>query len=186
MKKFNLSEGLTLVELLIVIAIMAAVIGLASKSINLITQARVGIVRDVILKMIEEARFRSLTSVPHGVRCDGTMVQLLAVRDGTCSHDNSLRCINDEDCGIGNICISGDYRFSISEETITRENYQIPYGYRICCLTSCNTYTIWFDRKGIPRDVSWGLGMTTIRILDGSQTMADIPISAAGRVKYEK
>lgn len=180
------SKGFTLIEIFVVVLIMAIILGIASFSINVITQARTGKVRDAVLGMIEEARLRSITSVPHGVRCDGTTVQLLALRDGFCSHDNNIRCISDDECGGGNFCNPGDYRLNTGEETVIRESYQIPYGYTICCLNSCNAYTIWFDRKGVPRDASWGLGMTTVKINKGAKTLAEMTISAAGRVKYEK
>ncbi len=179
-------RGLTLIELLVVLALMALIFTMANSMMSTYRQSRLNKLRDDFVGTLEKARLLSMTSMPHGVRCTGTTFSLVTIQDGSCSNNGSVRCSRDSDCGAGNVCLPGDYVVNTGESPIELESRNVPQGITLCCLPSCANYTIWFDRKGIPRDASWGLGMTTVSLgVEGSQSVS-ITISAAGRIQYER
>lgn len=179
------TKGVSLIEVLVVVALIALLAAIGNYAIGTYHQARLIKFRSDFVSYLERARWLSLTSYPHGVRCDGASFSLVVAKDGRCSNDENVQCLKDEDCGTGNLCLPGDYIVKGGEMVVTLETRTIPKGFTLCCLSSCTSYTIWFDRKGIPRDGSWGLGMTTIEIKSVGSDSASVTISASGRIQYE-
>ncbi len=182
------SEGLSTVELLVVMAIMAVIFSIATSIMNMYARARVEKTRDDILSALEKARISSITSVPHGLKCSTNSFEVVVLKDGICEGASDIKCADNDDCQNNGPCGPGNYRLDSGEETKTIEKRNIPTKLKLCCLSSCSTHTIWFDRKGVPRDASWGLGMTTIEIKneENNETLEKITISASGRIKSEK
>ncbi|MEJ5301509.1 MAG: prepilin-type N-terminal cleavage/methylation domain-containing protein [Thermodesulforhabdaceae bacterium] len=179
----------SLVELLVVIAIVAIVASLSTYAMSVYRNSLTSKLRDDMLNALERARFLSMASVPHGVECTSSEFRIVGLKDGRCSNNNDP-CYSDSDCG-GNLCQPGDYIKTSDENDesyrITFEHRKIPSGYSLCCTSSCpSSYIIWFDRRGIPRDYSWGLGMTTVTIKYSGSDVASIIISPAGRIQYER
>jgi len=182
-------SGLTLVELLVVIGLMAIVFSFLTYLRDTYRQSVIIKIRDDVLSTLERARTLSITSVPHGFKCLGDKFSLVGLKDGRCHSDNDKPCYNDNDCDSGDRCEAGDYRKTSDEDDRELESHTSPVGHSLCCISSCSNYTIWFDRKGIPRDASWGLGMTTVKINSinkDSITTVSITISPFGRIQYEK
>jgi len=193
-------SGLSLVEILVVIALIAIVSSFSTYIMDTYRRAVISKIRDDVLSTLERARTLSITSVPHGMRCLGNQFALVGLKDGRCCPKdnttpcppNATHCYDDSDCGSGDQCDPGDYiKASNENDTKVLEEYTLPASYSICCIGSCANYVVWFDRKGVPRDANWGLGMTTVRInhinKDGSSTeVSTITVSPSGRIQYEK
>jgi len=181
-------SGLSLVEILVVIALIAIVSSFSTYIMDTYRRAVISKIRDDVLSTLERARTLSITSVPHGMSCSGSQFDLVGLKDGRC-RANATPCYDDTDCDGNGPCDPGNY---ILDENDTKlEVYTLPASYSICCIGSCASYVVWFDRKGVPRDASWGLGMTTVRInhinKDGSSTeVSTITVSPSGRIQYEK
>lgn len=184
-------SGLSLVEILVVIALIAIVASFSTYIMDTYRRAVISKIRDDVLSTLERARTLSITSVPHGMRCLGNQFALVGLKDGRCRANANRHCYDDSDCGNDGPCDPGNY---ILDENDTKELevHTLPASYSICCIGSCASSVVWFDRKGVPRkDASWGLGMTTVRInhinKDGSSTeVSTITVSPSGRIQYEK
>jgi prepilin-type N-terminal cleavage/methylation domain-containing protein len=185
-------SGLSLVEILVVIALIAIVSSFSTYIMDTYRRAVISKIRDDVLSTLERARTLSITSVPHGMSCLGNQFALVGLKDGRCRANANTPCYDDSDCGSGDQCDPGDYiKASNENDTKVLEVHTLPASYSICCIGSCANYVVWFDRKGVPRDASWGLGMTTVRInhinKDGSSTeVSTITVSPSGRIQYEK
>ena len=183
-------NGFSLVELLVVVAIIAIALSFGSYVMSVYRNSVSMKLRDDMLAMLEKARFLSITSVPHGVKCTSNSFVLVGLRDGRCSKSNNP-CYSDSECG-SESCMPGDYMKTSDENderylfTLEGQSRIIPSGYSVCCTSSCSDYIIWFDRKGVPRNYIWGLGMTTITIKYSNSEVAKIVVSSAGRIQYEK
>ncbi|MGC8718720.1 MAG: pilus assembly FimT family protein [Thermodesulforhabdaceae bacterium] len=182
----NNSKGLSLIELLVAIAIVAILVSMGSYAVGTYHQARLTKFRSDLVSYLERARWLSMTSMPHGVFCGNDSFSLVVAKDGRCSNDEDIQCLKDDDCGADNLCLPGDYKVTSSETVVTLETRSIPQGFTLCCISSCSPYTVWFDRKGVPRDASWGLGMTTISIKGKGNESVQVTISASGRIQYEQ
>jgi len=184
-------SGLSLVEILVVIALIAIVSSFSTYIMDTYRRAVISKIRDDVLSTLERARTLSITSVPHGMSCSGSQIALVGLRDGRCRANANTPCYDDSDCDNGP-CDPGDYMKALDEnDTKVLEVYTLPASYSICCIGSCASYVVWFDRKGVPRDAKWGLGMTTVRInhinKDGSSTeVSTITVGPSGRIQYEK
>jgi len=192
-------SGLSLVELLVVIALIAIVASFSTYIMDTYRRAVISKIRDDVLSTLERARTLSITSVPHGMSCSGSQIALVGLKDGRCCPKdnttpcppNATPCYDDSDCGSGDQCDPGNYILDENDTKVLEGWYTLPASYSICCIGSCASYVVWFDRKGVPRDASWGLGMTTVRInhinKDGSSTeVSTITVSPSGRIQYEK
>ena len=184
-------SGLSLVEILVVIALIAIVSSFSTYIMDTYRRAVISKIRDDVLSTLERARTLSITSVPHGMSCLGNQFALVGLKDGRCRANANTPCYDDSDCGSGGPCDPGNYILDENDTTKVLEEYTLPASYSICCIGSCANYVVWFDRKGVPRDASWGLGMTTVRInhinKDGSSTeVSTITVGPSGRIQYEK
>ncbi len=187
----NNSKGLSLIELLVAIAIVALLIAIGNYAIGTYRQAMLTKLRSDLVSSLERARWLSMTSMPHGVYCGSDRFSLVVAKDGRCSNDAAIQCLKDDDCGEDNLCLPGDYMVTSGESVVILETRSIPRNLSLCCTSSCSSSTvtkIWFDRKGVPRDAIWGLGMTTISISIASESMSVkfVTISSSGRIQYEQ
>jgi hypothetical protein len=180
------------VELLVVIALIAIVSSFSTYIMDTYRRAVISKIRDDVLSTLERARTLSITSVPHGMSCLGNQFALVGLKDGRCRANTDVHCYDDNDCDDDGPCDPGDYmKASDENDTKVLEVYTLPASYSICCIGSCASYVVLFDRKGVPRDASWELGMTTVIInhinKDGSSTeVSTITVSPSGRIQYEK
>ena len=179
-------SGLSLVEILVVIALIAIVSSFSTYIMDTYRRAVISKIRDDVLSTLERARTLSITSVPHGMRCLGNQFALVGLKDGRCRANANRHCYDDSDCGNDGPCDPGNYILDENDTKVLEGWYTLPASYSICCIGSCASSVVWFDRKGVPRDYIWGLGPTTITIKYSNSEVAKIVISPAGRIQYER
>gem|GEM_PF-2918303 len=196
-------KGLSLLELLVTIALIAIVISFSTSIMDTYSRSIISRTRDDILSALERARHLSITSVPHGVSFypegDKYYFKLIGLKDGTCS-DNSNPCYNDDDCNNGKTCKVGNLVKDPDESNKPIETRALPSGYSIevyCQEKRSSSSELWFDRKGVPRNSDWKIFCTDedddnnsidieIKLKGKSFEETLIKISPAGRIKYEK
>jgi len=192
-------SGFTLIELLVVLTIMGIIIVIVSmNSVNFITDATLSQMRDQLLDNIEEARSRSITSVPYGIQFNNapaTAYSLIRLQGGTCSVTTTQQCASTQNnlgdgCPAGEYCVflqSGSFVVAAGEPTtiMTTITYNSGYTSTLTFPGTAGNY-IWFDRKGMPHDTNWNTpsGETTISVLRGALSKS-ITIDTAGKVTYE-
>ena len=192
-------KGFSLIELLVVLTIFGIIIVIVSmNSVNFITNATLSQMRDQLLDNIEEARSRSITSVPYGIQFNNapaTAYSLIRLQAGTCSVTTTQNCATTPDnlgdgCPTGEYCVfsqSGSFEVASGEPTtiMTTITYNSGYTSTMTFPGTAGDY-IWFDRKGMPHDMNWNTpsGETTISVLRGSLSKS-ITIDTAGKVTYE-
>lgn len=165
------NKGITLVELLAVIAIISILAGMAAISFNnFYVNMQLIEMRDNLLGLIQEARMRSVASLPHAVSFSTNAVTMLRLND---TNDNLRFDASDSYVAVGHqIAIPVGMTVSWNRTT----------GTDLCAAASDSF--LWFDRKGMPRCSNWGLGPCTITIAKGSNSIS-IVVDRAGKVKYE-
>jgi len=198
-------RGFSLIELLIVLAIAGILITIASMSaVSIMTDATLSNMRDQLLDNIEEARSRSITSVPYGIEFNNataTGYTLIRFPGGTCNVTTAQNCATtpntppmNDGCPPTEYCVfaqSGSFMVSagVTPTTMTTVTYNPGYTSSLSFPGTTGNY-IWFDRKGMPHDNSWNTptGLTTIKVCKGTTcaTYKSITIDTAGKVTYEK
>jgi len=168
----NKVKGYTLVEMLVVIVIIGILISMATIGINaFLRNSKLNEYRDGFLSMVEEARTRSIVSVPHAIEfVNGSNYRLVRLND---VNNNFIVDGSEGNTVIESASLKSDYTISWNRDTS---------GADPC--TDASDSLLWFDRKGIPRCNNWGLGMSTITFTSKSMTK-QIVIDRAGKIKYE-
>ena len=197
-------RGFTVIELLLVLAIAAILITIASLSaVSLITDAKLSQMRDQLLQNIEEARARSITSVPYGIQfnsANATSYTLIRFPGGTCSSTTAKHCATDlntlgDGCPAGEYCVFNQSLSFIVDTGITPTQmnpspvtFNSGYISKLSFTGLPSSNYLWFDRKGMPHDNNWSspTGVTTITISQGGAVNKKITIDTAGKVTYEK
>lgn len=178
--------GYSLVEMLVVIAIASVLISIATIGFSqFITNSKLNEYRDNLLSYIQEARTRSITSMPYGIVFAANSYQFVMLKDGRCSTTTATACNIDSDCPSGEVCNSGNFQWDSVDSSVTVNN--VSLGNYTLTWNGCSNvtdHTLWFDRKGIGRCVDWSYGMGTITITSGSMSKT-LVIDSTGKVKYE-
>ncbi|KAF0145764.1 MAG: hypothetical protein FD156_739 [Nitrospirae bacterium] len=156
------NDGFSLVELLIVVAIMGIVFAIAALSMTSMSRtAKLNETRDQLLADIEEAKLKSISGVPQGIFVTGgnsTSYQVLRLTDA-----------------------NSNFKRDAAEVYATLSTVTMPSGMTI---EKNNGSEIWFDRKGIPKDSGWAPGNCTFTLTKDGVTRI-ITISEGGRIQYE-
>jgi Tfp pilus assembly protein FimT len=162
-----------MIELLIVLAIVGIVAALAAIDYRWYNRdARLSEYQDRMIALVEEAKLRSISGVPHAVVLTGTAsFRLVRLND---TNENFVK-----DAGETTTDVAGNA-------------FILPSGMKI----TPSGEILWFDRKGIPRtDSTWGFNNTTLNIWyddngdgnpDDDEQKKTIVVSKSGRIKYEK
>lgn len=202
-------RGFTVIEVVVVLAIAGILITIASMSaVSFITDATLSQMRDQLLQNIEEARSRSITSVPYGIQFNSapaTGYTLIRFPGGTCNVTTTKQCattLNNlgDGCPAGEYCVftqSGSFMVNAGVtptplNAIPPSNLTVTYnsGYTstLSFAAPAGGNYIWFDRKGMPHDNSWNspTAVTTITVSNGGAVNKSITIDAAGKVTYER
>lgn len=173
--------GVTLIELIIVIAIIGIIVLFATIDTAWFQRdARVTEARDRLLADIEDVKLKSLAQVPHAVfiTCAGASYTVRRLTDANSNFK--------KDSGEGD-----DVLLTVSLSTSSN----VKVRYNTTCTPGVGTSELWFDRKGIPKSSSWGIGNRTFTIwydadgdnnIDDDETNKTIIISDTGRIQYEK
>jgi prepilin-type N-terminal cleavage/methylation domain-containing protein len=209
----NKIRGFTAVEVLLVLAIAGILVTIAGMSaVSFIRDATLSQMRDQLLQNIEEARSRSITSVPYGIQfnsANATQYSLIRLQDGTCINStgnatlncggNTTSCATSQcdsvlldgcNMAANQYCQSGNFAVqNPSQPTTILNTIKFNSGYiaNLNFTGAANGTYIWFDRKGMPHDNSWNTpaGVTNITVLKGAANKS-ITIDTAGRVTYEQ
>lgn len=177
--------GFSLVEMLVVIAIASLLLSMAViEFYGFMTNSKLNEYRDNILSYVQEARTRSITSVPYGIAFAANSYQFVRLQDGTCSVTVATVCTADSDCLAGETCIQ-NFMYDDGEPSVVVGNASLGnYSLNWNGCSSLADTTLWFDRRGIPRCVNWSLAPGTITITSGSRSKT-LVIDSTGKVKYE-
>ena len=171
--------GVTLVELLIVIAIIGIIVLFATIDTAWFQRdARVTEARDRLLAAIEDVKLKSLAQVPHAVfiTCAGTSY---TVRKLTDANSNFKKDSSEGDNVLSTVSLS------------TSTNVKVRYN--PTCTPGTDVSELWFDRKGIPRNDSWLTPNRTLTVWydengDNAYTgeqAKQISVDNGGRILYE-
>lgn len=171
-------KGLTLIELVIVIAIIGVVIILAGVNIEWWRrESRLTELRDMLMADIEDVKIRSVTALPHAIFLYTDRYERRSLND---ANSNFRRD-------------AGETTNLLPASDGTDDNdVDLPTNIK---LGRTGGDELWFDRKGIPRTATWALGMTTLTLwydkdgdglVDTDEQQKELTISSAGRIQYEK
>ncbi len=166
-------RGITLMELLVVISIIAIVSMIASlNAASWIRESRVNEARDLLITDIENVKLKSMTDVPHAIIVSGGAAAAYTVNRLTDADSDFVR--------------DGSEALTIVRTETLADKVKIS-------LTG--GAELWFDRKGVPRTSGWTMPGRTFTVWydangnnadDGGEPKREITISSRGRIQYEK
>lgn len=166
-------KGLTLIELVIVLAIIGIIAAFTTVEVSWwMRDSRLNEYRDRLLADLEDAKLKSVAGVPYGMfpTANGYEVRVLTDTDDDFQRDT------------GESAASFTPPVTVNLPT----NYLLDWN---------NGAELWFDRKGIPRNSTWGYGVGTFTLWydkngdgspDADEQKKTIVIDSAGRIKYEQ
>lgn len=156
------NDGFSLVELLIVVAIIGIIMGIASLSmVDMSRTAKLNESRDMLLADIEDVKLKSIAGVPQGIyvaAANSPSYQVVRLTDA-----------------------NSNFKRDAAEGYTSLSTVTMPSGMTI---TKNDGTELWFDRKGIPKDSGWTPGNCTFTLTKDGVTRT-ITISEGGRIKYE-
>jgi prepilin-type N-terminal cleavage/methylation domain-containing protein len=172
----NSNRGFSLVELVIVIAIMAIVSGLATLSVSIITNKKVSKCADEIVSTMERARVLTLGKAQNNVECiiyqDGESYIAQIIQGGS--------VVSEREIGKTPIKITV-YFDSGAGVDISAVNGKSPAG-------TGNGLHVIFDRASgaFVADVNaQGKYCTKIEVTNGKRTVNILPVGRTGKISKE-
>jgi Tfp pilus assembly protein FimT len=144
-------RGITLVELMVIIVIMAVIMGFASMGADVIRGARISRVTQQLLADIQLSRMRAVTHDAHGygIRFQSA-TSYVVFRFEDCNESNSYNV---------NTCVGG----SREESDARVKNLPVSVALRKTNPTSnFNDDILIFDPCGVSRNANWAFGNMTI------------------------
>jgi prepilin-type N-terminal cleavage/methylation domain-containing protein len=173
------NDGVTLVELLIVIAIIGIIVLFATIDTAWFQRdARVTEARDRLLADIEEAKLKSITTVPHGIvvaSVGATSYTVVQLMDYRCSNSSTTACLADSDCTSPGTCtVTGNLKRDAGEATSTLSTPSVSSNANVKVTLSGGT-ELWFDRKGVPRTSTWTRGNCSVTTATVCNEDSDCP-----------
>jgi len=157
------NDGVTLVELMVVITIVAVMLGFAALSmVGMSRGAKLNEARDQLLADIQDVKLKSISGVPHAIYVTGGSTSYTVRK----LNINDANFIKDSEADVDGAIVS---------------TVNLPSGMTINTTISPQ---VWFDRKGLPKTSGWAQATGSFTLTKDGETRTII-ISQTGRIQYE-